>query len=564
VLSKLSLRSRLALGSAIAVVLSIVICLGYLKCLNVQEAVIQEIRQQELTRSEKTGLLLVRISESHRALTDALAGSVSHKINEEQIYERGRVAIERVRQTSRDFAELRTLFQSDSDLMSVFESIGREMAAYKSAVSALVEICSVDVARAPAEMLKVNLTYVRLVDHMSYMVKLTNSKIGLQLDEILGEADQAKRRMLWLSIASLALLALASSVLYSDLSRTLHEVVHSITRLAHGDLTREVPNQHRRDEVGAIARAVEGSRRGEIERREMLERERTGEDAKMRRAAALSQLVEEFRATVTSALGASAEAIARMDEASSELTTIAENATIRAREVAETSLLMSSSIGVVAGATEELDASLNHVEDQTAFASRSVARVAETTTTATELTGRLAANASLIGDVTGVIRKIAAQINLLSLNATIEAARAGESGRGFAVVAAEVKGLAGQTAAATVEIAARIGGVQTFVSQAVDSVDSIRRTIADVDHATDSISATVQEQARATRAIATSAQQAACAAGTLAEALAEVTEAVQQTNESASSVRGASRAISAQSSGLQTAVNDFLTRVQAA
>ena len=72
---------------------------------------------------------------------------------------------------------------------------------------------------------------------------------------------------------------------------------------------------------------------------------------------------------------------------------------------------------------------------------------------------RLEAASEQVGDVVGMITKIARQTHLLALNATIEAQRAGEAGKGFAVVADEVKDLARQTADATEQIDRMIAGI---------------------------------------------------------------------------------------------------------
>lgn len=68
-------------------------------------------------------------------------------------------------------------------------------------------------------------------------------------------------------------------------------------------------------------------------------------------------------------------------------------------------------------------------------------------------------------DITGVIRKIADQTNLIGLNAAIEAARVGEHGRGFAVVAEEVRKLANSSSVSTQNISQTLDKIKEAVLQ---------------------------------------------------------------------------------------------------
>lgn len=66
-----------------------------------------------------------------------------------------------------------------------------------------------------------------------------------------------------------------------------------------------------------------------------------------------------------------------------------------------------------------------------------------------------------IEGIVGTINEISDQTNLLALNASIEAARAGEHGKGFAVVAEEVRKLADQTSVATDLVRTTLRGIES-------------------------------------------------------------------------------------------------------
>jgi aerotaxis receptor len=147
---------------------------------------------------------------------------------------------------------------------------------------------------------------------------------------------------------------------------------------------------------------------------------------------------------------------------------------------------ISVSIGEVAqGAAETRDAAAaaRTVSDRgaelSARAQASILVLADTVKQAASRVECLGQQSAEISRITGVIRDIAEQTNLLALNAAIEAARAGEQGRGFAVVADEVRKLAERTGDATGDIARMVAAIQGQTGEAVASMRDGARQVED-------------------------------------------------------------------------------------
>ncbi|MFL1461188.1 methyl-accepting chemotaxis protein [Roseococcus sp. DSY-14] len=370
------------------------------------------------------------------------------------------------------------------------------------------------------------LSFVRLFEPWGWVVGT-----GVYVDDL-----QAAIRRTWLlGLGAAALLALMAGALATWLARGITRPLVAATTatraLAEGRRDIAIPGAGRRDELGALAAALEVFRR-QGEARDAAEAEVAAERAaRRRRHEALEAHVQDFGRSAHGAMGGVIAAAAGMREAAGRMAEASSRMQAHAEQTRGQAQDSSRDLAAVAAATEQLSASTSEIARQVRGAAEAVAHAAAEAGRSDAIMSGLAGQAQEVGVVVGLISDVAGRTNLLALNATIEAARAGEAGKGFAVVASEVKALAAQTAKATEEITARIGRMQGASGEAADAIARIVVVVQRVEAIAAGIARSVEEQGEATREIARGAGTVSAATTETSRAMEEVARTAAETCE---------------------------------
>ena len=326
------------------------------------------------------------------------------------------------------------------------------------------------------------------------------------------------------AVASVALIIsfIGMYLAVARVATPIQRITDAMRKLADGDVENAVPFTERRDEIGAMAAAVQVFRDNAIERirleqeteanRSMSERERIAREEQKAKEAADVKFAVDNLATGLEKLSDGDISFRISHPFVESLDAVRMNFNQSAEKLQGALLNVAQNArGIDAGANEIKSAAddlAKRTEQQAAAVEETAAALEEITTTVKDSTKRaqeagslvsrakagaeqsgnvvrsavvameqIAKSANEINNIIGVIDEIAFQTNLLALNAGVEAARAGDAGKGFAVVAQEVRELAQRSANAAKEIKALITTSNEHVSQGVQLVGDTGRAL---------------------------------------------------------------------------------------
>jgi methyl-accepting chemotaxis protein len=413
----------------------------------------------------------------------------------------------------------------------------------------------------------VNLVMVKEAAEFGDMAAKTLAAQTAYLQHIHDETDhdiEAQNNFgLITSIIALLIGQIAAYVIARSVIRPVNAITGVMSELANDNLSVEVPYVQQRDEMGKMAVSVNHFKM-QLMRVRQLEAEQAEQKrrAELDRQAAMSEMADAFEGSVGQVVQTVTSAVTELQASAEQMAATAAETSAQASTVAAASQEASANVQTVAAASEELTASINEIAQQV---ERSLAVAAQAESEAQQTSQMIEALSDAVGridDIVNLINSIAGQTNLLALNATIEAARAGEAGKGFAVVANEVKGLAGQTAKATGEIASHIQAVQQGTANAVNGIRSIATVIADMNRISAAVAAAVQEQSSATGEISRNVDQAAAGTQEVSNSITVVEQAAGDTGAAAAQIRSSALDLSKQAEYLGGEVGRFLAQVR--
>ena len=386
----------------------------------------------------------------------------------------------------------------------------------------------------------------RALDALTQLSQATTTELDRLIQQRLDYFLRRRLFMILISGGALLLAGLLAWLVAINITGRLHRLAEAAQATAmRGDLSHEIETDGT-DEIGTLAGAFS----------QMVTHLRTLTGQVQKAAVLVNSSVTEIAATSKQQQATTSEVAATTTEIGAT-----------SKEISATSRELVKTVNQVNTIAEETATLANSGQTSLGRMEQTMEHFVEAVGAINSKLAVLSEKAGNINQVVATITKVADQTNLLSLNAAIEAEKAGEYGRGFAVVATEIRRLADQTAVATFDIEQMVKEMQSAVAAGVMGMDKfgeqVRRGVQEVQQVSGQLTQIIsQVQALTPRfaAVDEGMQAQALGADQITQALAQLSEATQQTADSLRQSNISIEQLHDASRGMLTSLDSFKLR----
>ncbi|MFO0872691.1 MAG: methyl-accepting chemotaxis protein [Phycisphaerales bacterium] len=354
--------------------------------------------------------------------------------------------------------------------------------------------------------------------------------------EVMAPANRSLRRNILLGLLGMVVVGGLMFLASRTFARRVQVAVETADLIARGDLTRDVERSTSADETGLLLGAM-GTMSGNL----------NGLAGSVRRASIqLNSTATEMTATAKQQEAAAS----RFGAASSEIAAAVKEISATSQDLVRTMDGVNTAAGETAALATSGRAGLQGMEAVMGDLVRATASIAEKLAAINERSQK-------ITTVVTTITRVADQTNILSINAAIEAEKAGEYGGGFLVIAREIRRLADQTAAATLDIEQMVKQMQSAVGAGVMEMDRFGDQVRRGEHDVATIGSQLGEIIERVNASTDSFRQVSESMQSQSEGAQQISDAMVQLSGTASQTMQSIHEFGRAAEDLQSAIGSL-------
>jgi methyl-accepting chemotaxis protein len=267
---------------------------------------------------------------------------------------------------------------------------------------------------------------------------------------------KANSTILWGISIAVIILALTGFFITRNITIPLKQVTKTAGQIANGDLSVNIEDVRRGDEVGVMMDSF----------KKMVDLLRQQNKEILNGVNIIASTSSQILTSTTQIGTGSAETAAAISETTTTVEEVRQAALLSSQKAKNLSDSSNKVAKVSLDGKKAVDETIEGMKD----ISKQMDEIAQTVILLSEQT-------QSIGGIIASVTDMAGQSNLLAVNAAIEAAKAGEQGKGFAVVAQEIRNLAEQSKQATMQVRKILNDVQKATGAAVIATEEGNRAV---------------------------------------------------------------------------------------